>query len=179
MSRIGNRILTIPSGVTVDQNNKMVKVTGPKGTLELVIPEIVTVAVEDNKIKISRKSETNTAKSLHGTTNANVANMLTGVSEGFSKALEIVGVGYRFQTKGNTLVINAGYSHPVEMEIPAGLSVEAVSNTEITIKGIDKALVGEFAAVVRKVREPEPYKGKGIRYKDEHIRRKEGKKASK
>jgi len=179
MSRIGNRILTIPNGVTVEQKDSMVKVTGPKGTLELVIPEVVTVSLEENKLTVSRKNETNTAKSLHGTTNANVANMLTGVSEGFSKTLEIVGVGYRFQPKGNTLVINAGYSHPVEMEVPTGLSVEAASNTEITIKGIDKALVGEFAAVVRKVREPEPYKGKGIRYKDEHIRRKEGKKASK
>ena len=116
---------------------------------------------------------------MHGTTNANIKNMIVGVTEGYAKGLEIIGVGYRFTVKGNTLVINAGYSHPVEMAIPTGLTVESISNTEIVIKGIDKILVGEFAANVRKVRQPEPYKGKGIRYKDEHVRRKEGKKASK
>ena len=115
---------------------------------------------------------------MHGTMNALLHNMIEGVTKGYEKGLEIVGVGYRFTLKGNTLVINAGYSHPVEMTIPEGLSVESPSNTEITIKGIDKVLVGEFAANVRKVRRPEPYKGKGIRYKDEHIRRKEGKKAA-
>ena len=114
---------------------------------------------------------------MHGTTNANIQNMIIGVSKGFSKGLEIIGVGYRFNLKGNTLVINAGYSHPVELEIPSGLSVEAKSNTEILVSGIDKVLVGEFAANIRKVRKPEPYKGKGIRYVGEYVRRKEGKKA--
>ena len=116
---------------------------------------------------------------MHGTANANIANMIEGVTNGYSKGLEILGVGYRFQPKGEKLVINAGYSHPVELAVPNGLQVEGVSNTEITIKGIDKQAVGEFAANIRKVRKPEPYKGKGIRYKGEHIRRKEGKKASK
>ena len=115
---------------------------------------------------------------MHGTTNALIKNMIKGVSEGYEKGLEILGVGYRFQVRGNVLVVNAGYSHPVEVAIPNGLTVEQVSNTEITVKGIDKELVGEFAAKVRKVRKPEPYKGKGIRYKDEHIIRKEGKKAA-
>ena len=116
---------------------------------------------------------------MHGTTNANIKNMIIGVSEGYKKGLEIIGVGYRFTPKGNTLTINAGYSHPVDMEVPTGLSIKGISNTEIEIEGIDKCAVGEFAANIRKVREPEPYKGKGIRYKGEYVRRKEGKKAAK
>ena len=116
---------------------------------------------------------------MHGTTNANIANMIKGVSEGYKKALEIVGVGYRFNVQGNTLTINAGYSHPVKMEVPAGITVKANSNTEIELEGIDKCALGEFAANIRKVRAPEPYKGKGIKYVGEQIRRKEGKKASK
>ena len=115
---------------------------------------------------------------MHGTVNANITNMILGVTKGFEKGLEIVGVGYRFNLKGKTLVINAGYSHPVEIQIPDGIEVVAISNTEITVKGADKIKVGEFSANVRKVRPPEPYKGKGIHYKDEHIRRKEGKKAA-
>ena len=131
---------------------------------------------EDNVITLTRENDA--AKAMHGTMNALLQNMITGVTKGYEKGLEIVGVGYRFNVQGNKLVISAGYSHPVELIIPEGLTVEASSNTEITIKGIDKVLVGEFAANVRKVRKPEPYKGKGIRYKDEHIRRKEGKKAA-
>ena len=115
---------------------------------------------------------------MHGTMNALIHNMITGVTKGYEKGLEIIGVGYRFNVQGKKLVINAGYSHPVNMEVPEGITVESVSNTEITVKGIDKVLVGEFAANIRKVRMPEPYKGKGIRYKDEHVRRKEGKKAA-
>ena len=115
---------------------------------------------------------------MHGTTNANINNMITGVTTGFEKKLEAVGVGYRFQLKGNNVVVNAGYSHPVEVKVPEGISVESPSNTELTIKGIDKCLVGEFAANIRKIRQPEPYKGKGIRYAGEHIIRKEGKKAA-
>ena len=115
---------------------------------------------------------------MHGTMNAIINNMIIGVTKGYEKGLEIIGVGYRFNVQGKKLVISAGYSHPVNMEIPEGITVESTSNTEITVKGIDKVLVGEFAANIRKVRQPEPYKGKGIRYKDEHVRRKEGKKAA-
>lgn len=176
MSRIGKRIITIPEGVTVENVDDKVIVKGPKGTLEQKKLKDITMKVEDNKLTFDRANEN--AKALHGTMNALVNNMIIGVTKGYSKGLEIVGVGYRFNVQGNKLIINAGYSHPVEVEIPEGLSVELVSNTEITVKGIDKMLVGEFAANIRKVRQPEPYKGKGIRYKDEHIRRKEGKKAA-
>ena len=176
MSRIGNRIITVPTGVTVEETNGVVTVKGPKGSLSQPLLKGITMKVEENQVIVERKNEA--AKALHGTMNALIQNMITGVTEGYSKGLEILGVGYRFNVQGQKLTINAGYSHPVNMEVPAGLTVELVSNTEITIKGIDKVLVGEFAANVRKVRQPEPYKGKGIRYKDEHVRRKEGKKAA-
>ena len=176
MSRIGNRVLTIPAGVTVEENNGVVTVKGPKGELSQPMLKDITMKIEGNQLTLERKNEN--AKAMHGTMNALVNNMIIGVTEGYSKGLEIIGVGYRFNVQGKKLVINAGYSHPVDMEVPEGLTVESVSNTEITVKGIDKVLVGEFAANVRKVRLPEPYKGKGIRYKDEHIRRKEGKKAA-
>ena len=176
MSRIGNRIITIPAGVTVEENNNVVTVKGPKGELSQVMLKDITMKQEENTIILERKNEN--AKAMHGTMNALISNMIKGVSEGYDKTLEIIGVGYRFNVQGQKLVVSAGYSHPVNMEIPAGLTVEANGNTEITIKGIDKVLVGEFAAKVREVRQPEPYKGKGIRYKDEHIVRKEGKKAA-
>ena len=176
MSRIGNRIITVPTGVTVEETNNVVTVKGPKGTLSQPMLKDISMKVEENKVVVERKNEA--AKALHGTMNALIQNMITGVTEGYSKGLEILGVGYRFNVQGQKLTINAGYSHPVNMEVPAGLTVEQVSNTEITIKGIDKVLLGEFAANIRKVRQPEPYKGKGIRYKDEHVRRKEGKKAA-
>lgn len=176
MSRIGNRIITVPEGVTVENVDNIVTVKGPKGTLTQPMLKDITMKQVDNQITLERKNES--AKAMHGTMNALVQNMIIGVTKGYEKALEIIGVGYRFNVQGNKLTINAGYSHPVNMEVPAGLTVEANGNTEITIKGIDKVLVGEFAANVRKVRPPEPYKGKGIRYKDEHIRRKEGKKAA-
>lgn len=179
MSRIGNRELTIPTGVTVDYTDKVVTVKGPKGELKFTVSENIDVKIEENKVTVVRSNEQKQTKAMHGTTNAHIANMLKGVSEGYEKGLEIIGVGYRFNLKGNVLVVNAGYSHPVEVKIPEGITVEAVNNNEITVKGIDKELVGEFAANVRKIRKPEPYKGKGIRYKDEYIRRKEGKKASK
>ena len=177
MSRIGNRIITIPEGVTVELVDNVVTVKGPKGQLSQVMLKDITMRQEENTIILERKNEN--AKAMHGTMNALIANMIKGVKEGYAKTLEIIGVGYRFNVQGQKLVVSAGYSHPVNMEIPAGLTVEANGNTEITIKGIDKVLVGEFAAKVREVRQPEPYKGKGIRYKDEFIRRKEGKKASK
>ena len=176
MSRIGNRIITVPAGVTVELNNNVVTVKGPKGELNQVMLKDITMKQEENTIILERKNEN--AKAMHGTMNALISNMIKGVSEGYAKTLEIIGVGYRFNVQGQKLVVSAGYSHPVNMEIPAGLTVEANGNTEITIKGIDKVLVGEFAAKVREVRHPEPYKGKGIRYKDEHIVRKEGKKAA-
>ena len=176
MSRIGNRKLVIPAGVTVTNENGIVKVAGPKGELTTTLTKGIDVKVEGNTLEVTRESDL--YKPMHGTTNANISNMLTGVTTGFKKELEIVGVGYRFSIKGNAIVINAGYSHPVEMQIPAGIKVECPSNTELTITGANKELVGEFAANVRKVRQPEPYKGKGIRYKDEHIIRKEGKKAA-
>ena len=178
MSRIGNRKLVVPEGVSVTVENNQVTVKGPKGELSLEIKENITVQVEENAVVVTRANEEKTTKAMHGTTNANIKNMIEGVTHGFKKGLEIIGVGYRFTMKGNTLVINAGYSHPVELEVPAGLTVEAISNTEISVSGIDKIKVGEFAANIRKVRQPEPYKGKGIRYKNEHVRRKEGKKAA-
>lgn len=176
MSRIGNRIITIPEGVTVELNDNIVTVKGPKGQLTQPMLKDITMKQEENNIILERKNEN--AKAMHGTMNALISNMIKGVKEGYAKTLEIIGVGYRFNVQGQKLVVSAGYSHPVNMEIPAGLTVEANGNTEITIKGIDKVLVGEFAAKVREVRQPEPYKGKGIRYKDEHIVRKEGKKAA-
>ena len=176
MSRIGNRIITIPEGVTITLENNEVVVKGPKGELKQVMLKDITMKQENNEIILERKNEA--AKAMHGTMNALISNMITGVTKGYEKALEIIGVGYRFNVQGKKLTINAGYSHPVEMEVPEGLTVESVSNTEITVKGIDKVLVGEFAANIRKVIKPESYKGKGIRYKDEHIIRKEGKKAA-
>ncbi len=179
MSRIGNRKLEIPNGVSITAENNVVNVKGPKGELSLNYDELVDVKVSDNVVEVTRKNESKTAKSLHGTTNSLIENMLEGVSNGFERGLEINGVGYRFNVSGNKLTVTAGFSHPVVIDVPAGLSVEQVSNTEITIKGIDKQKVSEFAANVRKWRKPEPYKAKGIRYKGEHIRRKEGKKAAK
>ena len=176
MSRIGNRVLTVPENVTVTVNGNVVTVKGPKGELSTEVNEKITVSVKEDKVEITRKNDN--FKNFHGTVNANINNMIIGVTEGYQKDLECVGVGYRFQVSGNKITVNAGYSHPVIVDVPAGLTVESPSNTELTIKGIDKCLVGEFAANVRKIRQPEPYKGKGIRYKDEYVRRKEGKKAA-
>lgn len=176
MSRIGNRILTIPENVTVTVDGTHVSVKGPKGELSTEINENITVHVNGNELTVERKDDN--FKNFHGTANANIRNMIIGVTEGYQKELEAVGVGYRFAVSGNKVTVTAGYSHPVIVEVPAGLSVESASNTELTIKGTDKCLVGEFAANIRKIRQPEPYKGKGIKYKDEVIRRKEGKKAA-
>ena len=177
MSRVGNRTIIIPTGVTASVNGNTVTVKGPKGELSTVINENITVNINENEITLTRKNDN--YKNFHGTANANINNMILGVTKGFEKKLESVGVGYRFQLKGAELVVTAGYSHPVNVKVPAGITLEAPSNTELFVRGIDKQLVGEFAANVRKIRKPEPYKGKGIRYADEHIRRKEGKKASK
>ena len=179
MSRIGNRIITIPDGVTVSNNDGVITVKGPKGELSLNLNSNISLEISEKEITVKRNSEIKTVKQMHGTTNALISNMILGVKDGYSKALEILGVGYRFNVKGKTLEISAGYSHKVNLAIPEGLTVEQVSATEINVKGIDKEAVGKFAAEIREVRKPEPYKGKGIRYKGEHIRRKEGKKASK
>ena len=176
MSRIGNRILTIPAGVTVSVDGSNVTVKGPKGELSTVVDKNINVEVEGTELKVTRANDS--FKTAHGTVNANIRNMIIGVSTGFEKKLEAVGVGYRFALKGNELVVTAGYSHPVNVKIPAGITLESPSNTELVVKGIDKQAVGQFAAEVRSIREPEPYKGKGIRYSDEHIIRKEGKKAA-
>ena len=177
MSRVGNRTIIIPTGVTASVDGNKVTVKGPKGELSTVINENITVNINENEITLTRKNDN--FKNFHGTANANINNMIVGVTKGFEKKLESVGVGYRFQLKGAELVVTAGYSHPVNVKVPAGITLESPSNTELFVRGIDKQLVGEFAANVRKIRKPEPYKGKGIRYADEHIRRKEGKKASK
>ncbi len=178
MSRIGKRELLIPTGVNVEIKDNKVIVSGPKGTLDFEFKPVVNVEIKEGKVLVTRKNELKTTKQLHGTTNAIISNMLEGVSEGFKKDLEINGVGYKFAVQGSNLAINAGYSHVVNISIPEGLKLETPSQTELTISGIDKQKVFEFAAVVRRVREPEPYKGKGIKYKDEFIRRKEGKKAA-
>lgn len=179
MSRIGNRVLTVPENVTVTSSEGQITVKGPKGELSLNLDANISVLVEGNEVKVTRNSEIKKVKQMHGTTNALIANMIKGVSEGYEKGLEILGVGYRFNVKGKVLEISAGYSHKVNLDIPEGITVETVSATEINVKGIDKEAVGKFAAEIREVRKPEPYKGKGIRYKGEYVRRKEGKKASK
>lgn len=176
MSRIGNKTLTIPAGVTVTVEGNVVSVKGPKGELSTEIHKDLTVNIEGNELKVTRANDN--IKNFHGTATANINNMLIGVTEGFTKKLESLGVGYRFQLKGNELVVTAGYSHPVNVKIPEGITLESPSNTELFVKGINKQLVGKFAAEIRQIREPEPYKGKGIRYSDEIVRRKEGKKAA-
>jgi len=178
MSRIGNRVLTIPQGVTVTVDNNVISVKGAKGELSLEINNNITVEVKETEIVVKRANESKEVKSLHGTYNALIKNMLIGVSEGYTKSLEAVGVGYRFNVAGSKITVSAGYSNPVEVIVPADLKVEQVNNTEIAISGIDKQKVAEFAANIRKIRKPEPYKGKGIRYKGEYVRRKEGKKAA-
>lgn len=181
MSRIGNRILTIPSGVEAKLEGNKVITKGPKGTLEFEFKnDSVDVKIDDGKISVTRKNELKTSKQLHGTTNSIINNMLIGVSEGYKRELEINGVGYKFQVQGNKVIISAGYSHNIDLIIPDGIKVEMPdkSTTELVISGYDKQAVSEFAANIRKVRRPEPYKGKGIKFKEEHIRRKEGKKAA-
>ena len=176
MSRVGNRIISIPTGVTVNVDGNNVTVKGPKGELSTVINKNIGVEVSETELKVTRKNDN--YKNFHGTANANIKNMIIGVTKGYEKKLEAVGVGYRFQIKGKELVVSAGYSNPVIVKIPENITLESPSNTELFIRGIDKQKVGQFAAEIREIRKPEPYKGKGIRYKDEHVRRKEGKKAA-
>ena len=179
MSRIGNRRLTIPEGVEVTIENNVIVAKNAGKELSLEFDKCLKVEVENGEVVVTKNVDTKRANVLSGTTNANINNMLIGLSKGFKKNLEAVGVGYRFAIAGNKITVSAGYSHPVEVIIPEELTVTSSSNTELSISGIDKQKVSEFAANIRKIREPEPYKGKGIRYKDEYVRRKEGKKAAK
>ena len=176
MSRIGNAPITIPAGVTVTLGEgNLVKVKGPKGELSRHIHPDMKVTVADGVVTVTRPSDDKPHKSLHGLSRTLINNMVVGVTEGFSKSLEIAGVGYRAVKKGKNLDFSLGFSHPVVIEPPAGIEFDAPSATQITVKGIDKELVGQVAAEIRSLREPEPYKGKGIHYVGEHIRRQEGK----
>ncbi|MDR3190406.1 MAG: 50S ribosomal protein L6 [Lactobacillaceae bacterium] len=175
MSRIGNKILTLPAGVDIKREGDVVTVKGPKGELSRPVASEITFSVDGTEVKFERPSDEGRIKALHGTTRANVANMVEGVSEGFSKTLKLVGVGYRAAKQGNKLVLNVGYSHPVEFDDREGLSVEVPDSLTINISGISKQKVGDLAAEIRAVRSPEPYKGKGIRYENEYVARKEGK----
>jgi len=177
MSRIGLKPIEIPENVEVKVDGNTVSVKGPKGELSQVITDKMGVNIEGNIINVERKSEDQESRALHGTTRSLISNMVEGVSTGFQKELEIIGVGYRAQMQGTKLVVNAGYSHPVEIEQEANIEFEVPKNTEIIVKGIDKERVGAIAANIRAIRFPEPYKGKGIRYKGEYVRRKEGKTA--
>ena len=176
MSRIGRTPIAIPAGITVEvaENNK-VTVKGPKGTLERVLPAEMEIKVEDGHVTVSRPNDLKKMKSLHGLTRTLINNMVIGVSQGYQKVLEVNGVGYRAQKQGKTLVLSLGYSHPVEMVDPEGLEAVCEGQNKIIVKGISKEKVGQFAAEIRTKRPPEPYKGKGIKYDYEHIRRKVGK----
>lgn len=176
MSRIGRHPIAIPAGVTVEiAENNVVTVKGPKGTLEKALPTEMEIKQEGEEIVVTRPNDLKKMKSLHGLTRTLVANMVTGVTKGYEKVLEINGVGYRAQKQGKKLILSLGYSHPVEMEDPEGLESVLDGQNKITIKGIDKQKVGQYAAEIREKRKPEPYKGKGIKYADEVIRRKVGK----
>lgn len=179
MSRVGNRILSVPAGVEITNNNNFVTVKGAKGTLEAQFSPLITIQIEGGELRTIRANEEKHTKQLHGTTNSLLSSMIIGVTQGFVKELELKGVGYKMALKGNTLEVLAGYSHPVVLEIPSNLTVEVPKPLEIKISGIDKQAVGQFAAIVRKIRKPNPYSGKGMIYKGEIIKRKEGKTASK
>lgn len=177
MSRVGLKPIEIPEGVEININGTNVAVKGPKGELSRTIHEDMDVKIEDNIVHIERPNDLKEYRSLHGTTRSLIANMIEGVSKGFEKKLEITGVGYRAQKQGDKIVVNAGYSHPVEIEPREGIEIDVPKNTELIVKGIDKELVGAVAANIRSIRLPEPYKGKGIRYAGELVRQKEGKTA--
>lgn len=175
MSRVGKKPIEIPAGVTVTLDNHHVTVKGPKGELSRTFHSDIEIKIEENVINISRPTDNKEHRALHGTTRAVLANMVEGVSKGFERGLELVGVGYRASKQGTKLVLNVGYSHPVEIEAEKGLEIEVPTNTKVIVKGTDKERVGALAANIRDVRPPEPYKGKGIRYEGEYVRRKEGK----
>ncbi|MEY4648444.1 MAG: hypothetical protein RL009_860 [Actinomycetota bacterium] len=175
MSRIGKLPIPVPAGVEVKIDGQVVEVKGPKGSLSHTVPAPITVAIEDGTILVTRPDDERNSRSLHGLTRTLIANNITGVTVGFTKGLEIVGTGYRVAQKGNALEFALGYSHPITVEPPAGISFTVDGNTKLTVHGIDKQAVGEVAANIRKLRKPEPYKGKGVRYAGEVVRRKAGK----
>lgn len=179
MSRIGRMPIDIPAGVTVNLDGQVITVKGPKGELTRTLHPDMKVTVADNVITVERPSDDKDHRSLHGLTRALIANMVKGVHEGFKKELEIVGVGYRAQMKGKKLALTLGFSHPLELDAPEGITITCPTATNITIEGANNEVVGEFAAKVRGYRLPEPYKGKGIRYVGEHVRRKAGKAGAK
>lgn len=175
MSRIGRLPIDIPAGATVSIDGQSVAVKGPKGELSLVIAEPIQAKVEDNQVLVSRPDDERSSRALHGLTRTLIANQLIGVTQGYSKGLEVVGTGYRVAAKGSDLEFALGYSHPITVNPPAGISFAVEGNNRVTVIGIDKQLVGEVAANIRKLRKPEPYKGKGVRYAGEIVRRKAGK----
>ncbi len=175
MSRIGNKPITVPAGIEVNVDGQNITVKGPKGTLERTIHSNISVELKDGVISVKRPNDEPFNRSLHGLTRTLINNMIEGVSKEFTRELEINGVGYRAQKQGKTLVLTLGYSHPVKMEEPEGISYDVPNPNSIIVRGIDKELVGECAAVIRSKRPPEVYRGKGIKYVEEHIRRKEGK----
>jgi large subunit ribosomal protein L6 len=175
MSRIGRKPIAIPAGVKVEVEEAAVRVKGPKGELEQTFRPEINIVVDDGEIRVERPSDTKTHRALHGLTRSLVSNMVVGVSEGFKKGLEIVGVGYRAEKRGNTLVLHIGYSHLVEYPEPEGITITTPNPTTVVVEGIDRQRVGQVAAEIRAYRPPEPYKGKGIRYQGEEVRRKAGK----
>ncbi len=177
MSRIGQQPITLPESVTVTVKSGEVKVVGPRGELTQIIRPEIKVVVKDNQVLVSRKNDEKMARSLHGLSRTLISNMVQGVTEDWSKTLKLVGTGYRVKLEGENLVFSLGFSHPVEVKPLAGIKFEVEGNDTVKVSGIDKALVGQVAATIRKIRPPEPYKGKGIRYEDEEVRRKPGKAA--
>ena len=179
MSRIGKKTITIPKEVTVTLTGNNIKIKGPKGELSKVLHNNMKVEMKGNEINVARPDDLKVNRALHGLTRALIQNMINGVAQGYSKTLDIVGVGYRAELKGNNILLNIGYSHPIYFIPPDGIKIESPSPIQLIISGIDKQLVGQVAAKIRSIREPEPYKGKGIKYSDEHIVRKAGKTAGK
>ncbi|MDH3729864.1 MAG: 50S ribosomal protein L6 [Acidimicrobiia bacterium] len=175
MSRVGDAAITVPSGVELKLDGLALSVKGSKGTLEWTLPEVIGLEVTDGVAKVTRANDERESRALHGLSRALINNMMIGVSEGYTKELELVGVGYRAAAKGKGLELQVGFSHPVSIDAPDGVTFDVPEPTKIIITGIDKQAVGQIAAVIRKVRPPEPYKGKGIRYVGEHVRRKAGK----
>jgi len=176
MSRIGKKAVAVPQGVTVTIDGQSVRAKGPKGELEFVVNELCLVALEDDGVTVKPVDDSKRARSLWGMSRTRIANIVAGVGAEFTKNLELVGVGYRAQMKGNSLSLSLGYSHEVDYPVPQGITIATPKPTEIVIAGIDKQRVGQVAAEIRRMRPPEPYKGKGVKYADEHISRKEGKK---
>ncbi|EHJ56514.1 50S ribosomal protein L6 [Streptococcus urinalis FB127-CNA-2] len=175
MSRIGNKVITLPAGVEISQNGNVVTVKGPKGELTREFNKNMSISVDGTEVTVARPNDSKEMKTIHGTTRANLNNMVVGVSEGFKKELEMRGVGYRAQLQGSKLVLSVGKSHQDEVEAPEGIAFTVANPTSITVEGINKEVVGQTAAYIRSLRSPEPYKGKGIRYVGEFVRRKEGK----